>query len=124
MQLDPVQCLIHHDLARKAAGAAGAGGEVEHVFLVVAGGGELVEPLLGDDDVARGAGHLAFAGAFERHAPGLGEFEQALAGGGFGRGAGAIGGDEVDCDQIYRPSCAFAALAISASASASFWGSV
>src|SRR3546814_187344 len=38
MHRQPVQVLSQHDLARQAAGAARAGGEVEHVLFLFAGG--------------------------------------------------------------------------------------
>ncbi len=63
----PLECLAQHDLAREAAGAFDRGGEVEHVLLVFARGGELREPVGIDDDMAGRAGHLALAGPFERH---------------------------------------------------------
>ena len=68
------------DLAGEARCARQAGGEVEHVVFVVAGGRQAVEILRGDDDVAGRAGHRAFAAALERLAGGLRDLEQARTG--------------------------------------------
>src|SRR3546814_2664556 len=111
MDRQPGNSLGQHDLARQAAGAAGAGGEVEHILLHFARLGQAAEILLGDDDVAGRAGHLAFARPFERHQMRLRDVEQDIAGVRLGLGSVlAIGVDEGDAHQL--PPCTRAASLI------------
>ena len=72
-------------------------GEVEQVLLLLACGRKSGEVFRIDDDVARRAGHLAFAGAFEGLAVRLGDVEQAFADGRFDLAhLRAVRGDEAD----------------------------
>ena len=102
--LEAVEVLGELDLARKAAGSTGAGGEVEHIFLVLDRRGQPVEPFGRDDHVTGGAGHLALAGAFERHARSLRDIEQDVAGRRRGFDAFAVACNENDPDDGY-PCC-------------------
>src|ERR1700754_1344253 len=78
-QLDdqPVERLAHADLAAQARGVDKAEGKVEHVLLVLAGRGELVEPLLLDHDMAGRAGERALAGALDIDVIAMGDFKHA-----------------------------------------------
>src|SRR4029450_5291247 len=78
-QLDdqPVERLAHTDLAAQPRGVGEAEGEVEHVLLVLARGGELVEPFLLDHDMAGRAGERALAGALDVDMVAMGDFEHA-----------------------------------------------
>ena len=76
--VSPSSASVEPDLAGQPL-AGDVGGEVEHVLLVLAGAGQPGEPLGIDDHMAGRAGHLALAGAFERHAGGLRDVEQARA---------------------------------------------
>src|SRR5882672_1798062 len=78
-QLDdqPVERLAHADLAAQARRVGEAEGKVEHVLLVLAGRGELVEPFLLDHDMAGRAGERALAGALDGDVVAMGDFEHA-----------------------------------------------
>ena len=95
---EAIEVIAQDNLAGQAAGARDSGGEVEHVLLVIARGFELGEPVGGNDYVAGGAGHLAFAGAFERHSGGLTKFEQPRASFGLRLHTFTPGGNEDDLD--------------------------
>src|SRR5690606_15456199 len=116
--LDPVEFFAEDDLARQPARPAGAGGEVEHILLLVDRGGEPVEPFGGQDHVAGRAGHLPFAGAFERHPGSLRNLEQGRACLGLGPDPLPVACNETDSNGCY-PCCAAASLMNSAAASRS-----
>src|SRR5215212_10188109 len=72
-----VERLAHADLTAEPRGVGEPEGEVEHVFLVLAGWGELVEPFLLDHDMAGRAGKRALAGALDGDVVTMGDFEHA-----------------------------------------------
>ena len=97
MHNQPIHFRRQIDLAGKPAGPACAAGEVKHIFLILARGRQLVEPLLGNNHMAGRTGHLPLAGAFQRLPGILANLEQVVAGLGLYRlGRFAIGADEMD----------------------------
>lgn len=114
----PVQRIIQQYLAGKAAGGVHISGKIEHILFLFTGGGQLAKPLLGDDDMASGTGHLPFAGAFQRQTRSLANFQQIVASGGLCLYSGAIACNEGDFDGFY-PCCAAATLINSAARASS-----
>ena len=97
MHDQPIHFRRQIDLAGKPTGPACAAGKVEHVFLILARGRQLVEPLLRDNHMAGRTGHLPFASAFQRLPRILANLEQVVAGHCLDRlRRFAIGADEMD----------------------------
>jgi hypothetical protein len=86
------------NLAGQAARAPRTRGKVEHIFFILNGGWKLIKPILVNDDMARGTGHLAFARSLKRLSRGLREIEQALSVYSMDHLRIALGIDERDCD--------------------------
>ncbi|KAG5721250.1 hypothetical protein E4T56_gene17337, partial [Termitomyces sp. T112] len=78
----PVKIGAKRDLAGQTAGRGHARGQIEHVFLVGAGGFEARKPVGRNEHMTRRTGHLPLAGALKRHARRLRHFKQALTGAG------------------------------------------
>ena len=92
----PVQRVGHDDLAAQPARLLQVEGEVEHVFLVLGGLGELAVPGRVHDHVAGRAGHRAFAGSLDRDLIGMRDGQQRAVGGRGYLAARAVGLDEGD----------------------------
>ena len=118
LDFHPVELVRQQNLARKTAGRGDICGEVEHIFLFLAGGWQFGEPFTPDHHMAGGARHLPFASAFQRHPGALRYLEQHSAG--FGRSFDplVVACDEGDANYA-SPCCNAARLSVSAASSSS-----
>jgi hypothetical protein len=116
----PVEAVVEHDLAGKAARAGHACGKIEHVFLVIAGARKPGKICRIDNDMAGRTGHLPLARSLQRLITVLRKVEQDRARGCLCLGhPGAVGADESDADHaaIFPWASAAATMRWSASAS-------